>query len=124
MGRDPDAGFGWAISAGSTKKELAWQFVRWATSAQTSLKLLTTPNSGIDPIRETTLNAAEYKTFAPKVQRAAAAAFGSALVWPTVAQAPKLLDALTEQLALIIAGQIKPKPGLEAAQHAWERLLA
>lgn len=119
-----DAGFGWAISAGSTKKELAWEFVRWAASSQTGLKLLTTNNSGIDPTRNSTLNAPEYKSFAPKVQRAAAAAFGSALVWPTVPQGPKLLDALTEQLALILAGQTKPKAGLEAAQHAWERLLA
>lgn len=118
-----DAGFGWAISAGSKKRELAWEFVRWATSSQIGLKLLTTPNSGIDPTRNSTLAAPEYKSFAPKVQRAAAAALGSALVWPTVAQAPKLLDALTEQLALILAGQIKPKAGLEAAQRAWERLL-
>jgi len=118
-----DAGFGWAISAGSKKKDLAWEFVRWATSNQIGLKLLTTYNSGIDPTRNSTLNAAEYKSFAPKVQRAAAAAFGSALVWPTVPQAPKLLETLTEQLALILAGQIKPKAGLEAAQRTWERLL-
>lgn len=118
-----DAGYGWAISAGSKKKDLAWEFVRWASSRETGLKLLTTSNSGIDPTRNSTLNAPEYKSFAPKVQRAAAAAFGSALVWPTVPQAPRLLDALTEQLALILAGQRKPKAGLEAAQRAWERLL-
>lgn len=118
-----DAGFGWAISAGSKKKDLAWEFVRWATSTQIGVKLLTTYNSGIDPTRNSTLNAPEYKSFAPKVQRAAAAAFGSALVWPTVPQAPKLLEALTEQLALILARETKPKAGLEAAQRAWERLL-
>jgi len=118
-----DAGFGWAISTGSKKKDLAWEFVRWATSNQVGIKLLTTYNSGIDPTRVSTLNSPEYKAFAPKVQRAAAAAFGSALVWPTVPQTPKLLDALTEQLALILAGQTKPKEGLEAAQRAWERFL-
>jgi len=118
-----DAGFGWAISAGSKKKELAWEFVRWASSSEAGVKLLTTYNSGIDPTRSSTLNAPEYKSFAPKVQRAAAAAFGSALVWPTVPQAPKLLDTLTEQLSLILAGQSKPKAGLEAAQRAWERAL-
>ena len=58
------------------------------------------------------------------MQRAASAAFGNALPWPNVAQTPKLLDALTEQLALILAGQVKPKAGLEAAQRAWEHLLA
>jgi multiple sugar transport system substrate-binding protein len=119
-----DAGFGWAISTGSKKKDLAWEFVRWASSSQVGIKLLTTPNSGIDPTRRSTLNDPDYKAFAPKVQRAASAAFSSALPWPTVAQAPKLLDALTEQLSLILAGEVKPKAGLEAAQHAWEHLLA
>lgn len=118
-----DAGFGWAISTGSKKKELAWEFVRWAASREVGLKLLTTFNSGIDPTRISTLNAPEYKAFAPKVQRAASAAFASALPWPTVPQTPKLLEALTEQLSLILAGQTKPKAGLEAAQRAWERLL-
>ena len=119
-----DAGFGWAISTGSTKKELAWEFVRWASSSQVGTTLLTTPNSGIDPIRRSNLDNPDYKAFAPRVQRAASAAFGNALPWPNVAQTPKLLDALTEQLALILAGQVKPKAGLEAAQRAWEHLLA
>ncbi|MFN5450798.1 MAG: sugar ABC transporter substrate-binding protein, partial [Bradyrhizobium sp.] len=119
-----DAGFGWAISTGSTKKELAWEFVRWASSSQVGTTLLTTPNSGIDPTRRSNLDNPDYKAFAPRVQRAASAAFGNALPWPNVAQTPKLLDALTEQLALILAGQVKPKAGLEAAQRAWEHLLA
>jgi multiple sugar transport system substrate-binding protein len=119
-----DAGFGWAISTGSTKKELAWDFVRWASSSQVGTTLLTTPNSGIDPTRRSNLDNPDYKAFAPRVQRAASAAFGNALPWPNVAQTPKLLDALTEQLALILAGQVKPKAGLEAAQRAWEHLLA
>ena len=119
-----DASFGWAISTGSTKKELAWEFVRWASSSQVGTTLLTTPNSGIDPIRRSNLDNPDYKAFAPRVQRAASAAFGNALPWPNVAQTPKLLDALTEQLALILAGQVKPKAGLEAAQRAWEHLLA
>ncbi|HXW30783.1 MAG TPA: sugar ABC transporter substrate-binding protein [Xanthobacteraceae bacterium] len=118
-----DAGFGWAISTGSKKKELAWQFVRWATSREVGLKLLTTPNSGIDPTRVSTLNAPEYKAFAPKVQGAATASLEGALVWPNGPQSPRLLDALTEQLALILAGQVKPRAGLEVAQRAWERIL-
>ncbi len=119
-----NAGFGWAISTGSKKKDLAWEFVKWASGRDAGLKLLTTPNSGIDPTRLSTLNAPEYKAFAPKVQVAATASLTGSLAWPTGAQSPKLLDALTEQLALIIAGQVEPKAGLEAAQKAWERLLA
>jgi multiple sugar transport system substrate-binding protein len=119
-----NAGFGWAISTGSKKKDLAWEFVKWATAHDVQVKLLTTFNSGIDPTRLSTLNAEQYKAFAPKVQKAATASLSGSLPWPTGPQSPKLLEALSEQLALIISGQTKPKEGLEAAQKAWERLLA
>ena len=119
-----NAGFGWAISTGSKKKELAWEFVKWASGRKESLKLITTNNSGIDPTRVSTLNSDEYKSFAPKVQAAATGSLTGSLPWPTGAQSPKLLEALSDQLALIIAGHAKPKDGLEAAQKAWERTLA
>jgi multiple sugar transport system substrate-binding protein len=119
-----DAGFGWAISTGSKKKELAWEFVKWATSKDAQVGLLTAPNSGIDPQRVSSLNDPAYLKFAPKVQRAATASLSSSLAWPTGAQSPKLLEALTEQLALVLAGQAKPKAALEAAQKSWERTLA
>jgi multiple sugar transport system substrate-binding protein len=118
-----NAGFGWAISTGSKKKELAWEFVKWATGHDTQITLLTTPNSGIDPTRVSTLESSEYKNFAPKVQRTAQASLKGSLVWPTGPQSPKLLEALTEQLALVLAGQAKPRAALEAAQKAWEREL-
>jgi multiple sugar transport system substrate-binding protein len=118
-----NAGFGWAISSGSRKKELAWEFIRWATSAEVTLKLLTTQNSGIDPARVSGLNAPSYKEFAPKVQAAVAATSGATLAWPTSPQSPKLLEALSEQLSLALNGQITPKEALAAAQKEWEHLL-
>ncbi|WKW52107.1 ABC transporter substrate-binding protein [Rhodomicrobium lacus] len=118
-----NAGFGWAISTGSKKKALAWEFVRWATSADVTLQLLTLQNSGIDPARTSGLNADSYKAFAPKVQ-AAIAASSKTLIWPNGPQSPKLLEALTEQLSLALNGQIKPKDALAAAQKEWEHLLA
>ncbi len=119
-----NAGFGWAISAGSKKKELAWEFIRWASSREITQKLLTTQNSGIDPARVSGLNSPEYKAFAPKVQRGATASLNGALAWPTNAQSPKLLEALSEQLSLALNGQVKPKDALAAAQAEWQRLLA
>jgi multiple sugar transport system substrate-binding protein len=119
-----NAGFGWAISTGSKKKELAWEFVKWATARKEGVRLMTTPNSGIDPTRLSTLSAPEYKAFAPKVQAAATASLNGSLAWPTGPQSPKLLEALADQLALIVGGQVKAKAGLEAAQKAWERTLA
>jgi len=118
-----NAGFGWAISTGSKKKALAWEFVRWATSADVTLQLLTLQNSGIDPARTSGLNADSYKAFAPKVQ-AAIAASSKTLIWPNGPQSPKLLEALTEQLSLALNGQITPKDALAAAQKEWEHLLA
>ena len=46
-----NAGFGFAVSAGSEKKELAQAFVKFATSANFHVKALLTVGSGISPDR-------------------------------------------------------------------------
>ena len=61
----------------------------------------------------------ETSTITEEVQ----AAIGNALAWPLQPQSPKLLDALTEELALIVSGKKKPKAALASAQAAWEQIL-
>lgn len=118
-----NAGFGFGVSSGSKKKDLAWEFIKFATSKQMHLKLLTTTGSGIDPTRQSALNSNEYKTFAPKVQPAAAAALSGAFAWPTIPEAPDLMTALADELALMLQGAKSPKQALSDAQAAWERIL-
>lgn len=118
-----NAGFGLGITAGTKKTELAWEFIKWATSKDISLQQDVLPGSGIDPNRTSVLNHPDYIKAAPKLQPELKAAIGDALAWPLQAQSPKLMDALTEQLALIVSGKKKPREALEAAQASWVQLL-
>lgn len=119
-----NAGFGLGIAAGTQKTELAWDFIKWATSKDISLRQDVLPGSGIDPNRTSVLNHPDYIKAAPQLQPQLKAAIGDALAWPLQAQSPKLMDALTEQLALIVSGRKKPREALEAAQASWVQLLA
>lgn len=119
-----NAGFGLGITAGTQKTELAWDFIKWATSKDISLQQDVLPGSGIDPNRTSVLNHPDYIKAAPQLQPQLKAAIGDALAWPLQAQSPKLMDALTEQLALIVSGRKKPREALEAAQASWVQLLA
>ncbi len=118
-----NAGFAFGVSTGSKKKELAREFIKFATGKQMHLKLLTTTGSGIDPTRRSALESTEYKTFAPKVQPAAAAALGGASPWPTIPAAPELMSALADELALMLQGAKTPQQAMADAQGAWERIL-
>ena len=118
-----NAGFGLGITTGTQKTALAWEFVKWATSKDLSLQQDVLPGSGIDPNRTSVLNHPDYIKAAPLLQPQLKAAIGNALAWPLQAQSPKLMDALTEQLALIVAGKKKPKDALASAQASWEQLL-
>ena len=118
-----NAGFGLGITTGTQKTELAWEFVKWATSKDISLQQDLLPGSGIDPNRSSVLEHPDYIKAAPLLQPQLKAAIGNALAWPLQAQSPKLMDALTEQLALIVAGKKKPKEALATAQASWEQLL-
>lgn len=120
-----NAGFCFAISSGSQNKDLAWEFVKFATSNKDyHLKLLTTTGSGIDPTRISELESPVYAGFAPKVQKAASAALGDAFPWPTIPQSPDLMQVLSDELALALAGEKDARTALTDAQGAWETILA
>lgn len=118
-----DAGFGMGVSAGSKNKDVARQFVKFACSKTENLKLITTTGSGIDPTHISTLESDQYKTFAPKIQKAATASLNGALDWPTVPVAPTLMQKLADQLALMLQGKKTPEQAIADAQAAWKQTL-
>ncbi len=118
-----NAGFGMAVSTASANKELARQFVSYATSRETNLSLITTTGSGIDPTRLSTLEDASYASFAPQVQEAATAALDGALAWPTNEQAPELLQALADGLSAMVVDEGDPQQAMDDVQSQWEDIL-
>ncbi|MFJ6738202.1 ABC transporter substrate-binding protein [Streptomyces sp. NPDC091279] len=119
-----DAGFGLAVSKASQQKEAAAAFIAWATSARQNLLVLSKPDAGADPIRTSTLNSPEFRTYSPdsyEVVRTGLA--GDPLPWPTVPGAPQLLQTLVDELALGLQGKQSAKESLQNTQKAWEKEL-
>ena len=117
------AGFGMAISAGSKQPDAAWELVKFACSRDINLKQVLTPGTGIDPVYTSVLEGSEYKTAAPKVQAAAAQALNGALAWPAGAQASKMLQALADELSLVLDKTKTPEQAMKDAQASWVEML-
>ncbi|CAN5731567.1 extracellular solute-binding protein [soil metagenome] len=118
-----NAGFCFGVSSGSANKDLAWEFVKWATSPYYNEKLLLTTGSGIDPTRLSTLNSEAYIAFAPKVQVAASASLSGAFAWPTIPESPELMVKLSDELALVLQGGKSPEEALAESQSGWTEIL-
>lgn len=119
-----NAGFAFGVSAGSTKKDAAWELVKFATSPAYQEQLLLLTGSGIDPSRQSLLESEKYKAFAPQVQAALSGALGQSLPWPTTPQSPKLQQALADELALALAGTKTAEAAIKDAHAAWQQILA
>lgn len=118
-----NAGWTLGVSTYSSKQDVAWEFIKLASSAAMGLKLITTTGSGIDPFRISNLDDPKYKAFNPQVQRAAASSLNGAVGWPSGPQSPRMLEALSEQLASMVAGEVGAADALAQAHRTWERLL-
>ncbi|MEQ8282783.1 MAG: sugar ABC transporter substrate-binding protein [Roseitalea porphyridii] len=118
-----NAGFGFGVSTGSQKPELAWEFIKFATGQKHGLELLTTTGTGIDPTRVSNLESEEYASFAPKVQEAAQASMTGVLAWPTIPESPRLMERLSDELALMLSGDQDAETAMRNTQAEWERIL-
>lgn len=115
-----NAGFGFAITAGSQNKDVAWELIKLVTSKDYHEQLLTLTGSGIDPDRYSGLNSEKYKAFQPLVQPLLAdGALENSLAWPTAAYAPKLENILTDELALALAGTKTAEQAILDAHKGW-----
>jgi multiple sugar transport system substrate-binding protein len=118
-----NAGFCFAVSTGSQNKDAARAFVKYATSKNFHLQMLTTTGSGIDPMRLSGLNSPLYIEFAPKVQAAAAASLNGAFPWPTIPESPELMTVLSDELALMLQGTQSAEDTMANVQEAWTQIL-
>ncbi|WP_306120721.1 MULTISPECIES: sugar ABC transporter substrate-binding protein [unclassified Roseitalea] len=118
-----NAGFGFGVSTGSQKQDMAWEFIKFATGQAHSRDLLTTTGTGIDPTRVSNLNSDAYKAFAPKVQQAAQASMTGVLAWPTIPESPRLMERLSDELSLMLSGDQDAETAMRNTQAEWERIL-
>lgn len=116
-----NAGFGFAVSTGSKNADMAWEFVKMASSKETHVSVLTNNKTGVDPIRKSAI--AAYKEFAPLQGEVVEKAIGDAFPWPTKPETPKLMQALTDELGLMLAGDKTVEQAMGDAQAFWEKTL-
>ncbi|MGF1473989.1 MAG: ABC transporter substrate-binding protein [Geminicoccaceae bacterium] len=116
-----NAGFGFAVSSGSDNPDMAWEFVKMASSKEFHVEVLTNNKTGVDPIRSSAMEA--YRGFAPKQAEAVEQAIADAFPWPTRPESPELMQALTDELGEMLAGQKEPEQALADAQSFWEKTL-
>jgi multiple sugar transport system substrate-binding protein len=120
-----NAGFGFAITSGSKKKEIAWELIKFATAPKYHEELLALTGSGIDPDRTSGLTSEAFKKFQPQVQPLLdGGALENSLAWPTAPYAPKLENALTDELALALAGTKTPEQAIKDAHAAWTAIIS
>ncbi|QCR20252.1 ABC transporter substrate-binding protein [Agrococcus sp. SGAir0287] len=115
---------GWAIgiSPATDDLELAQDFVAFATSSAMNVELSSTTGSGVDPTRTSTLTDATYTDFAPAVSEVAAQVLPEAQPWPTGPNAPDMISTLSDNLALMLQGNLTPEQALSQTSEAWDQL--
>lgn len=118
-----NAGFGISMSAQSKKQELAWEFLKWISGVEMTVAMASTNGTGIDPFRISAVESDTYKKAAPDTHQIVKAALTTAMPWPTSPEAPQLLEILSRDLALMLAGQKSPEDTMNEVQRAWERIL-
>ena len=61
-----------------------------------------------------------YKGFAPRQAEAVEQAIADAFPWPTRPETPELMQALTDELGLMLAGEKTAEEAMADAQAFWE----
>ena len=89
------------------------------------MKSLALTGSGIDPDRYSGLTSSKYKEFQPLVQPLLdGGALENSLAWPTASYAPQLESALTDELALLLAGSKTPEQAIKDAHDQWTAIIS
>lgn len=117
-----NAGWAMGISPNAADEELAKEFVRFASSAETNEMLITTTGSGIDPTRTSTLESDDYADLVPEVAAVNAQVLPNAQSWPTSPAAPEMIQMLGDNLALMLQGNLSAEEAVSTTWDAWQPL--
>lgn len=116
-----NAGWSFGVSAGSHNVDMAWDFVRMSASKEFHISVLTNNKTGVDPTRKSAMEA--YRGFAPKQADAVEEAIENAFPWPTKPDSPEMMQVLTDELGLMLAGDKTAEEAMTDAQAEWEDIL-
>lgn len=120
-----NAGWSFAISAASQKRDLAEQFLAFSMRRDIALQLNLIPGGGgLDPIRKSTLASPDFQAFAPQLSKVEAQLLdGNYVAYPNHPAVPDLLDDLTDAIVAALEGRQTPAAALKACQEKWSQRL-
>lgn len=117
----PARGWGLMINGSSTKKEMAWQFIRFLTDAPQQRWMGI--NRGNPVSRLSVARDPEFAAAVP-IAGALAASLAHAKIMPNAAQLPRIYDAMSRHLGNALAGSTGAREALSAAETEVNRILA
>jgi multiple sugar transport system substrate-binding protein len=109
------SGWGLYVPKASTKKELAWEAIRYVTSPQSDLYMAL---KGGGPFRASTFSSPEYKKFTPATDVIKTALENSAPMWRPVGairNASEVVDKVVIETTSALAGKKPPKDAIDKA---------
>jgi multiple sugar transport system substrate-binding protein len=118
------AGFALSVSASSRNKELAYLFIQWLNSEETSLKRVQLPTALRDPFRESHFTSEEYKSRwpeAPQYLDALKAGAVNGLLDLSIIQTDRYEEALRQGVSRLWAGE-DPQTILNDVAAAWDQV--
>jgi len=116
-----NAGLAFGASTGSSNPDMAWEFVKMASSKEFHEQVLVNNKTGVDPTRNTAIPV--YKGFAPLQGAVVERAINDAFPWPRHADSPEMMQVLTDELGLMMAGSKTAEQAMTDAHAAWERIV-
>ena len=116
-----NAGLAFGASTGSSNPDMAWAFVKMASSKAFHEQVLVNNATGVDPTRNTAIPV--YKGFAPLQGAVVERAINDAFPWPRNADSPEMMQTLTDELGLMMAGSKTAEQAMTDAHAAWEKIV-
>jgi multiple sugar transport system substrate-binding protein len=116
----PARGWAMAINRASTKKEAAWEFIRFLTDAPQQKWMAIekgNPVSRVSVVRDPDFAAAV------PIAAALAEALPHAKIMPNAPQLPRVYDAMSRHLGAALTGAAEPRAALAAAEAEVNRIL-
>ena len=116
-----NAGLSFGVSNGTSNADMGWAFIKMASSKAFHEAVMVNNATGVDPTRRSAIPV--YKGFAPIQGEVVENAIETAFPWPRNTESPAMMQALTDELGLMMAGSKTAEQAMGDAQAAWKALV-
>jgi multiple sugar transport system substrate-binding protein len=110
------------ITASSKNPTAGAAWLKWVSRRDVSIDIATRKEGNWPLVYKEVLKSPEYRAYNTFADITIAQVDGDSLFWPNVAGSVQAAQALSDQIANSLAGQIEPRAALDIAQSVWEEV--